>query len=130
MKTFPARKLTGKPRVKESDIQHRVKALLELKGWFVIETHGAFNRPAHEGITDLIAVKYGFTVWIECKRPSWNYCKDGNIPSKTEVNEREFKEKIKRAGGTYALIQTFDEAEADVEELNERAEKYRRGRVN
>ena len=127
VKTFPARKLQ-KPRTKESDIQARVKSLLELKGFLVIDTHGPFNRPAHEGITDIIAVKYGFVCWIECKRPSWNYCKDGNVPSRTEVKEIEFKEKIKMAGGTWALIQTFDEAEADIEILAQKAEKYRKWR--
>ena len=117
--------MKGKPSVREKDIQARVKSLLELKGFLVIETHGPFNRPAHEGITDIIAVKYGYTVFIECKRPSWNYCKDGNIPSRTEVKEIEFKQKIKRAGGTYALVQTFDEAEEDIEILNKKAEEYR-----
>ena len=125
MKTFPSRKIY-KPRIKESDIQNRVKSLLELKGFLVIETHGPFNRPAHEGITDIIAVKYGFVAWIECKRPSWNYCKIGNVPSRTEVKEVEFKEKIKRAGGTWALIQTYDEAEADIEVLAEKAEAWKK----
>ena len=61
-----------KPRIKESNIQTYVKESLELKGWVVVETHDAWHHPRTDGITDLIAVKYGFHVWIECKRPTWS----------------------------------------------------------
>jgi hypothetical protein len=129
VRTFAARKITGKPRIKESDIQRHIKAHLELRGWLVIETHGPFNRPAHEGITDLIAVKYGFTVWIECKRPTWKPCEDWVVISRTESKEREFRSNILCFGGTYALIKNFDEAEDDIKALDAKADKYKNRRV-
>jgi len=116
MTTFPSRKLE-KPRIKEKDIQHYVRSHLELRGWFVIDTHDWIYRPAHVGITDLIAIKNGLHVWIECKRPSW---KPGTA-TKTEQAETEFRDRVKRAGAIYALIKNFDEAEEDIKALDERA---------
>lgn len=116
----------SKPQVREADIQHYVKAHLELRDWKVIETHDAWHHPRQDGITDLIAVKYGFHAWIECKRPLWHPCPENVTMSKTEQSERVFRQDLRDHGATTLLIKSFDEVEDDIKTLEARAEKYRR----
>lgn len=79
----------------------------------------------HEGITDLIAIKRGFTAWIECKRPIWKPCPEGKQPTKTEVAERAFQAKIMAAKGTHVLVRNYDEALEDILALEKKAAAWR-----
>jgi hypothetical protein len=110
-----------KPVVTEKQIQNYIKAQLTFHGWTIVETHGPWNRPAHEGVTDLVAGKNGYTVWIECKRPTWKPCKEENVMSRTERKERAFRQLVKDTGWAYALIRNTDEADTDIKALNIKA---------
>lgn len=50
----------------ESQIQTRIKAALEKKGWLVIK----LIQTTHNGIPDLLCLKDSRTVFIEVKRPN------------------------------------------------------------
>jgi hypothetical protein len=70
----------------------------------------------HPGLADLIAIKNGYVVFIECKRPDWK--PSSGKPGKTETAQRAFAEQVTAAGGHYALIRDEEEMHRDIEVLD------------
>lgn len=117
--------MSKKPVIKEADIQKYVKSHLELRGWLVIETHNSWYRPAQRGITDLIAIKHGFVVFVECKRPTYRPCPSDRQMTATERAETEFRQQVRNAGAKTLLIKDFDEAIEDIKRLDAMARQYK-----
>ena len=56
--------------VKESDVLSGCRKLLRTSGWFVLSTsQDRATRKQMSGLTDLIAVRYNCTLFVEGKRP-------------------------------------------------------------
>jgi hypothetical protein len=115
----------NRPALKESDIEAVVEQNFRNHGWMTIDTHGPKHRPIHTGISDYIMVKYGFVAWVEAKRPLWKPAGPDAKLSKTERDQRKFREEIVDAGCPYVIIQTIEECVADLARLDVLAEELR-----
>jgi Holliday junction resolvase len=73
----------------EADIKKQVKDWLKYNGWFVFHVLQGFG--SFRGIPDLIAVKEGLVLFIECKR-------EGNTLT---TDQRKFKDEVEKHGGIY-----------------------------
>jgi hypothetical protein len=80
----------------EGAIKQAVRQYLGFKGYRVYNiASGAF---AHKGISDLIALKDGRTLFIEIKAPK----------GKQSVYQAQFQEEVEGAGCIYLLVNNFD----------------------
>jgi hypothetical protein len=98
------RRITNaRPSVSERDIQNAIKDRLHLHGWEVFE----ISQPRAVvrelvGVPDLIAIKLGTTVFVECKRPG----------GRLRDSQREFARRIEphlRATLSYTKADDVDE---------------------
>lgn len=87
----------GRMKKNESSILRAVRDYLRLRGWFVIRIQQGLG--AHKGITDLIAIKNGVTVWIECKTAS----------GKLSEHQKRFQEQITASGGIYIIARGVED---------------------
>jgi len=84
-------------QVKERDVLASIKSYLKYGGWYTIRVHQGLG--SHRGVSDLVAVKDGITVWIECKSPRGTLSKD----------QQTFREAIEAHGGIYLLVRSIDD---------------------
>lgn len=85
----------------ESQIQSDIKSYLEYKGWFVFKIHQQ-SKYCFKGISDLIAVKDGVTVYIEVKTPT----------GKLRTEQIAFMEQIESHGARYIVARSIDDVKA------------------
>jgi Holliday junction resolvase len=105
----------GTIKVTEDDIEDMTVLAFEYRGWLVLRTHlKSQYRPIHPGMSDLIAIKNGYHVFIECKRPGYKVKLSPAKQSKTEAAQQEFCRQVVKAGGRYVLITSEDELYADL----------------
>lgn len=76
---------------KETDIQNSMRAYLQLHGWFVIRHQQSLG--SHKGLSDLTAIKGGWTVYVEAKTAAGSLSED----------QQDFRDEILRSGGTYVI---------------------------
>jgi Holliday junction resolvase len=96
-------KLTNKlPVPKEADIQRACKEWLQYHGWFVFKVHQSLG--SYKGISDLIAIKNGRTIFVEIKTPK------GRLSKQQEA----FCEAIERHGGQYIVARGVEDLEAQL----------------
>lgn len=79
---------------------HQVRDWLSWHGWFcfpVLQSLGAYK-----GISDLIALKNGKTVFIEVKT---------SRSSGQSEHQKAFQQKVEEAGGIYWIVKSIEELE-------------------
>lgn len=93
----------------EKHLTIQVIQALSWQGWRVFKTHEMpYCPPAHDGISDLIAIKSGITVYIELKGPKAQW----------RPKQKLFKQAIEEAGGLYiGPAYKLEEVEAALEKL-------------
>jgi len=85
-----------------------VKDYLSLKGYFhfpILQGLGAYK-----GIPDIIAIKNGRTLYIECKRPG----------GKQSVNQLAFQGDIWAKGGQYILVKCLEDLSEAIDKIEGR----------
>jgi len=85
---------------RESNIKKAIREYLKWHGWYVINIFQTLG--CQPGIADLYAIRNGFSVWIEVKKP-------GGRQSKVQ---KEFQRQIEEHGGTYILAGCIEDVEA------------------
>lgn len=88
--------------VKESEIRAAIKEYLQWTGWFLF--YNLQGLGCYPGLSDLVAVKGGRTVYIEVKKPT----------GAQSEKQKDFQRDLEAAGGEYVLAKSV----ADVEFLN------------
>jgi Holliday junction resolvase len=87
----------NKKATTETLVKNGVRQYLRIKGWFVFNiVQNAFSHP---GIADIVAVRSGKVLWIECKGPK----------GKQSEAQKLFEQNITAAGGLYLLVRDFEE---------------------
>jgi Holliday junction resolvase len=82
----------------ESQIQTDIKDYLTWSGWFVFKIHQQ-GKYCFRGITDLIAIKNGLTIYVEIKTPKGRLSDD----------QISFMENIKNHGGIHIVARSLDD---------------------
>lgn len=85
----------------EREVLRDVRDYLQKLGWFVFRIHQSFG--SHKGISDLIAVKNGQVLFIECKSQRKN--------AKQSKEQKEFQRQIEEHGGVYKVIRGIEDLE-------------------
>jgi hypothetical protein len=98
----------------ESVILNATRQYLRLKGWYVMRIQQSIG--CHPGISDLIAVKRGMTIFVETKSPKWR--------GKLSKDQEKFKAEIEAHGGMFYVIDSVDEMIKIVDDL-EHTEKLK-----
>ena len=83
----------------ETAIMNQIKYALTLYGWYVFRVPPSIY--GEKGLCDLIAVKNGFTVFIEVKAPN----------GKQSDKQKIFESRIRDAGGVYILARSLEDVE-------------------
>jgi Holliday junction resolvase len=86
-------------KITENDVKRQVKDYLSLKGWF--HFYNLAGMGAYKGIPDIIAIKGGRVLFIECKRPA-----RGSKQSPAQV---QFQDNIEAQGGEYVLVRCLED---------------------
>lgn len=81
----------------ESQIQTYIKEYLTKSGWFVFKIHQQ-GKYCYRGITDLIAIKGGLTVYIEVK--AWK--------GKLSEDQIRFRDNVVNHGGKHLVARSVD----------------------
>jgi Holliday junction resolvase len=81
----------------ESVIVQQVRDYLRVTGWYVIRIQQGIG--CHRGLSDLIAVKDGQTVFIECK----------TAKGKLSEHQEKFRAEIAVRGGRYVVARSIDD---------------------
>jgi len=89
----------------ERDILRQVRDYLAWHGWMTIRFQQGLG--SHKGLSDLVAIKDGRTIWIEVKT------RRGNLSS----HQIKFQEQINLHEGTYWVIRSLDQL---MKKLNEK----------
>jgi Holliday junction resolvase-like predicted endonuclease len=84
--------------LKEAQIQSLIKEYLTRAGYFVFKVHQQGYR-VHKGISDLVAIKCGHTVWIEVKTPT----------GKLSDDQLAFKRAVEEHGGRYIVARGVED---------------------
>lgn len=87
----------GKHQQPETLILRQVSDYLRAAGWYVIRMQQGLG--AHKGLSDLVAMKDGRTIWIEVKTPR------GRLSDWQEA----FGLNVQRAGGEYVVARGLDD---------------------
>ena len=82
----------------ENEIQLQCRQYLQIKGWLVIRIQQGIG--CHLGISDLIAVKDGKTVYIEIKTPK----------GKLSQHQENFRKDIEYHGAEYLVFKDVSDA--------------------
>jgi Holliday junction resolvase len=85
----------------EGKVLDKVKQELKAQGWYVIRIN-QFNKrgySVHKGISDIIAVGNGRTLFIEVKTPD----------NKQSDDQLAFEYEIKERGGEYYVVRSVEE---------------------
>ncbi len=89
----------------ETGIKHQVKDYLRLRGWFVF--HNIAGIGSFPGLSDLVAVKDGIVLFIECKAPN----------GRMSDHQEKFMRTLELHGGHYVLARGYEDIEAYLYEL-------------
>ena len=81
----------------ETIIKNQCRDYLRWKGWFVFPVLQGLG--AHRGISDMIAVKDGQTLFVEIKTPK----------GRQSEHQKRFEADIVEHGGSYLLIRSLDD---------------------
>jgi hypothetical protein len=81
----------------EAVVLQQSRDYLRALGWFVLRIQQGMG--CHKGVSDLVAIKGGRTVWIECKATK----------GKQSEYQRVFQEAVEDNGGDYWLVHSLDE---------------------
>ena len=84
-------------RQPESLVLQQVRDYLRALGWYVIRVQQGLG--AHRGLSDLICVKDGRTVFVECK----------TAKGKLSEHQQAFQDAIKEGGGEYRVARSIDD---------------------
>jgi len=95
----------------ESVILNATRQSLRLKGWYVMRIQQSIG--CHPGISDLIAVKRGMTIFVETKSPKWR--------GKLSKDQVKFKDNIETHGGLFLVIDSVDEMMKTIDEIEHTA---------
>lgn len=90
----------SRTKLKETDIRAQVRDYLRLRGWFVYYNLAGLG--AYRGVSDLVAVKNGCTVWIELKQPK----------GQQSEFQKQFQADIEAAGGIYLVVRSLEDIQA------------------
>jgi Holliday junction resolvase len=90
----------------ESEVLTQVRQMLRLFGWFVVRLQA--GPLVHKGLSDLVAIRGGRTVWVECK----------STRGKQSDHQKAFQADVEAAGGEYRVVRTVEEI-ADLRRLEE-----------
>lgn len=82
----------------EQQIQGDIQEYLRYKGWFVFKIHQQ-GKYCYKGISDLIAVKNGVTIYVEVK----------NEKGKLRPEQLKFMEDIEQHGAKYLVARSIDD---------------------
>ncbi|MGB9903068.1 MAG: hypothetical protein ACPLQO_00180 [Desulfotomaculales bacterium] len=88
-------------KLKEAQVLREVRGYLEALGWFVFRVHQSLG--SHKGISDLIAVKNGRVLFVECKSQ--------HERARQSDEQAEFQRQIEAHGGTYILARRMEDVE-------------------
>jgi hypothetical protein len=92
----------------EGKILDKVKQELKARGWYVIRIN-QFNKrgyTVHRGISDIIAVGNGRTLFLEIKTPD----------NKQSDDQIAFEYKVKERGGEYYVVRSVEELTSIIKE--------------
>jgi Holliday junction resolvase len=87
----------------ENAVKAEVRGYLKLTGWFVFPVLQGLG--AYRGISDMIAIKNGLVLFIECKSKR----------GKLNGEQMKFKEDLKWNGGHYIVARGYEEVKEYVE---------------
>lgn len=82
----------------EGIILDATRKWLRMKGWYVMRIQQSIG--CHPGISDLIAIKGGITIYIETKSPKWK--------GKLSRDQEKFRIEIEDHGGTFMVVDSID----------------------
>lgn len=88
---------TGRKVTPETALKNSVKHYLRLKGWLVVPILQGLG--AHRGISDLICLKAGQTIFLELKRPK----------GQQSEPQKAFQADIEAHGGNYLICRSIDD---------------------
>lgn len=88
----------------ESDVLTQVRDYLRAKGFYVIRMHQSLG--SKKGVSDLIAIKDGRVLFIECKSQ--------HAKSKQSGEQLIFQQQIEKHGGIYVLARSYEDVERAV----------------
>jgi hypothetical protein len=86
-------------KITEGDILRAVRDFLRLHGWKVTRIHQSLG--SERGIPDLVVIREGRTIWIECKTPT------GRL---SEYQERWLQD-LEDHGGHYIVARSVEDVE-------------------
>lgn len=81
----------------ETSLKKTIREYLAWKGWFVFYVLQGLG--SYPGTCDLIAIKNGVTIYIECK----------TMKGKQSERQMKFQKDIESHDGIYLLIRTLDD---------------------
>lgn len=84
----------------EQKIKKEIKQYLRLYGWFVFHIHSQ-SKYAYPGISDLIAIKDGVTLFLEVKT-------DKGVLSSAQI---EFRNNVESHGGKYFIVRSIEDVQ-------------------
>lgn len=92
-------KSCGVTKVREIDIQNQIRDLLGFRGWYVIRHHQSLG--SLKGLSDLTAIKDGWTVYIEVK----------TLTGKLSEDQEKFRDNVIACGGTYVVARRVEDVQ-------------------
>lgn len=81
------------------ELESLIAEYLERMGWLVIPTHDTRNHPVVKGVPDIIAIRWGWVVFIEVKVGR----------DKQSVDQLLFEQRALRAGARYVLAKSLED---------------------
>lgn len=88
-------------RLTEAEVLSQVKAYLQVTGWLVMRIHQSLG--SHRGLPDLICLKDGKTIYIECKGQ--------RAGAKLSGPQEVMRQDIERHGGVYMVARSIEDIE-------------------
>ena len=86
----------------ETKIKQQIREYLMLNGWYAFFiTQKAKNYTIHTGISDIIAIKNGITIYVEVKTKY----------QKQRESQIKFEAEIKNHGGKYFVVRSIEDME-------------------
>lgn len=86
-----------KYKVSETVLLRQIRECLKFYGWFVIRIQQGLG--CHKGISDLIAIRDGKTIYIEIKKP-------GGVLSEYQ---KKFRDDVEAHGGKYVVMKDVED---------------------
>lgn len=105
------------PRPLEKEVLKQCRQYLELRGFFVMRLNSGAVAATYKGkrryvrfndmpgCADLLCVRDGKAVFVECKRPG----------GKVSLDQHAFKDAVQRHGGVWILADGIDSLQRDLE---------------